>query len=630
MSLTNFAELIDKSHKRSCSYCISKERLYPAQQLSHKEIQSLLNKNKDLLKIVEPFVLKLYDIVKGTGFFVNITDSEGCIIRIVGDEEIINDARKLKMIEGAYMSESSIGTNSMGIVVHDKRAVQVTASEHFVKAYHKWTCSAAPIMHNGELIATINMTGFIKNAHIHSLGMVIFASNAIENKLNEQEMLTKLETTNQFAFSMMNNLTFGVMAININDEIEWVNNTACRMVNIRRLKLVNREISEILTDWCRIKRIILNELLFLDEPSNFQIPHVKEKFLFNAYVIKGENNNMYGYLITFRQFSRVVNLIKKYGEYQTKFCFDSMFAVSSVMKKLKSTAIKVATKPTTILLSGESGTGKEVFAQSIHNASLCEGAPFIAINCGAISENLIESELFGYVDGAFTGARKGGAPGKFEIANHGTLFLDEIGEMSLEMQVKLLRSIQECKVTRIGGDHEIKLDVRIIAATNKDIKEEVKNGKFRLDLYYRLNVIHLQIPPLRERIADIMPMARFFASQKADKLRKPMARINMEFEKLLLNYNWPGNIRELENIMERFVVMDGDYSFMKKKADTQIYPSIAELCSVDVSDNSNKTLYEIEKSAILSCLKTNKNNISKTAKSLAISRNTLYKKLASY
>jgi transcriptional regulator with PAS, ATPase and Fis domain len=413
------------------------------------------------------------------------------------------------------------------------------------------------------------------------------------------------------------------MAITIADKIEWVNDTACRMINTRRTELLHKDITEILPDWKRICRIVLHELLFIDEPAIFNIDHIKERFLFNAFIIRGENNKMHGYLITFRQYSRVVNLIKKYSGYQTRFTFDSMFALSPAMVKLKQQAQKIAKESSTVLLSGESGTGKEVVAQSIHNASLRKDAPFIALNCGALAESLIESELFGYEDGAFTGAKRGGSPGKFELANHGTLFLDEIGEMPADMQVRLLRSIQEGTVTRIGGEKEIKLDVRIIAATNKNLEEEIKNGKFRLDLYYRLNVIHLKIPPLRKRKEDILPMARFFASQKAEKTRRPMPFISNEFETFLLNYKWQGNVRELENIIERFVVMEGDYSFLDVSKNQ---PSVKN----EVASNLNlhgKSLAEIENMAILNCLEQHDNNVSKAAKILGISRNTLYQKL---
>lgn len=620
------SDSIRKSHKRSKGFGVQSSHLFPRYQLSESELKIQLKKNENLLRVSDPFLHQLFDIVKGSGFFINLTDSKGCILSIYGDKDIMEEADKLKMVVGAYMNESSIGTNSMGLVLNEKKPIQITSKEHFISAYHKWTCSAAPIKYNGEILGCINMTGFAKNVHPHSLGMVVSAAKAIENKLNEKQSMLQLETSNQFAFAMMNNLTFGVMAITIQDKIEWVNDTACRMIVTRRTDIIQKDITDILPDWKRICRIILNELLFIDEPANFNIPHIKERFLFNAYVIRGENNSMHGYLITFRQFSRIVNLIKKYSGYHTRFTFDSMFALSPAMTKLKQQAQKVATKPSTVLLSGESGTGKEVVAQSIHNASLCKDAPFIALNCGALAESLIESELFGYEDGAFTGAKKGGSPGKFELANHGTLFLDEIGEMPADMQVRLLRSIQEGSVTRIGGKKEIELDVRIIAATNKNLEEEIKNGNFRLDLYYRLNVIHLKIPPLRRRKEDILPMARFFALQKAEKTGRPMPFISNEFENLMIAYNWPGNVRELENVMERFVVMEGDYSFLegsKNKA------SIKKETITDSnnSDLNGKSLSEIESIAILKCLKSHNNNMSKVSKILGISRNTLYQKL---
>ena len=614
---------IRKSHERSIEFGLQASHLFPRQVLTESELKIHLKKNDGFLQIAEPFLHHLYDIVHGSGFFINLTDSNGCIISIYGDEEVLEEARKLKMVAGAYMNESSIGTNSMGLVLKEKKPIQITSKEHFISAYYKWTCSAAPILFNGEILGCINMTGYAENVHPHSLGMVVSAARAIENKLKVAHSIQQLETSNQFAFAMMNNLSFGVMAITIEDKIEWVNDTACRMINTRRTDLIQKEITGILPDWKRICRIVLNDLLFIDEPANFNIAHIKERFLFNAFIIRGENSQMHGYLITFRQFSRVVNLIKKYSGYQTRFTFDSMFAVSPAMLKLKQQAQKVAKESSTVLLSGESGTGKEVVAQSIHNASLRKDAPFIALNCGAIAESLIESELFGFEDGAFTGAKRGGAPGKFELANHGTLFLDEIGEMPPDMQVRLLRSIQEGSVTRIGGETEIKLDVRIIAATNKNLEEEIKNGKFRLDLYYRLNVIHLKIPPLRKRKEDILPMARFFALQKAEKTRRPMPFISPEFEDFLLNSKWQGNVRELENVIERFVVMEGDYSFMdgtKSKA-----PTKGE--SFTNTDLFGKSLAEIENIAILNSLKLHNNNMSQAAKNLGISRNTLYQKL---
>ena len=624
------SNLIGSSHERSQTYGVPISRKYPENRLSEDDFEARLKENDELISHASYIILQLYKTVAGSGFFINVTDAQGCILTIKGDDEVMREAEKMQMVAGAYMNEASIGTNSMGLAIHERKPVQVTAQEHFISAYHNWTCSAAPIMLDDQVIGCINMTGHADLVHSHTLGMVISAAHAIENRISQQQVLQKLETSNQFAFAMMNNLAFGVMAINISDEVEWVNDTACRLINIRRTNLLSKDVNALMTDWRRIKRIILNELKFIDEHTSFNIPDINEQFLFNAYVIRGENSAMHGYLLTFRPFSRIVDLIRKYQNHHTRFSFDNIVAESPSMRQLVENAQQVATKPSTILLSGESGTGKEVLAQSIHNASLRKDGPFIALNCGAIASTLIESELFGYEEGAFTGAKKGGAPGKFELANHGTLFLDEVGDMPLDMQVKLLRCIQEGYVTRVGGKKEMRVDVRIIAASNKILQQEIEKENFRLDLYYRLNVINLHVPALRDRKADILHMARFFAAQKAEKMGKPMPFIDSRVSRFLENYSWPGNVRELENMMERFVVLDGNMDSLLNQNNTA-----SEQMPIAAVQNTNQsftpqTLAEIEKNAIVSCLKTYDFNISKVAKVLNVSRNTLYLKIKKY
>ena len=233
---------------------------------------------------------------------------------------------------------------------------------------------------------------------------------------------------------------------------------------------------------------------------------------------------------------------------------DDLVAKSPAMKRVVEMAARIATVDSTLLIMGESGVGKEVITNKIHALSRRKSQPFIKINCGAIPENLLESELFGYAGGAFTGAKREGKPGMFELASNGTLFLDEIGELSLGLQVKLLRVLQEKTLVRVGGVKSIPIDVRVIAATNRDLQAMVKAGTFRDDLYYRLNVFGIQIPPLRERREDLPPLLydllhKFNLKYGVQKRLAPAA-----VEKLL-NYNWPGNVREMENLMERLVVL---------------------------------------------------------------------------
>jgi two-component system response regulator HydG len=289
----------------------------------------------------------------------------------------------------------------------------------------------------------------------------------------------------------------------------------------------------------------------------------------------------------------------------------------------------VAPSEATVLIKGESGTGKELVARKIHNNSFRKNNPLTIVNCAALTETLLESELFGHEKGAFTGAEKK-YEGRFMQANKGTIFLDEIGETSLNMQAKLLRVIQEKEIQRIGSEKTLKVDIRILAATNRDLEKEVLDKKFREDLYYRLNVVTVQIPPLRERKNDIPLLANHFLIQYAEKNRKNVQKIDSPTMEKLVNHNWPGNVRELENAIERAVILLQGDVITERELPLSITQSIDKLPSTtsDIpKDLSSKSLEEIEKDAILEALKTAGGNKSKAARLLKLNRRTLYSKL---
>lgn len=322
------------------------------------------------------------------------------------------------------------------------------------------------------------------------------------------------------------------------------------------------------------------------------------------------------------------------------FTFDKIIGKSKAMKRIIENCKLVANSPSTILIQGESGTGKEVLAQSIHNYSNRRENRFVAINCGAIPKDIIESELFGYEEGAFTGCKKGGRIGKIEFSNNGTLFLDEIGEMPLAMQVKLLRVIQEGKITRVGSNKEIKLNLRVIAATNKNLKEEIQKGTFREDLYYRLCVIPINLPPLRERKEDIVSLIHYFLDVKSKMLNKKEITLDESLMENLINYNWPGNVREIENVIENLVNLNGNLSinFNIEKDIKKIDFKNEENDVLDKISNEDKenlkeeefNLEFVEKQTIIKSLEYTNNNLTKASKLLGISRNTLYLKLKKY
>lgn len=321
---------------------------------------------------------------------------------------------------------------------------------------------------------------------------------------------------------------------------------------------------------------------------------------------------------------------------RARYVFDDMIGKSESFIKLKEIAKKAAASTSNVLLLGESGTGKELLAQSIHNASIRGSNRFVAINCGAMPKDMIESELFGYVDGAFTGSRRGGAEGKFEYASGGSIFLDEIGDMPLDLQVVLLRVIQEQQITRVGGNKITPIDVRIIAATHHNLREDVLNKSFREDLYYRLNVFPIYLPPLRNRIEDVPHLSEYFLRTLSSKIGKPYMSLTPDAINKLMDYHWPGNIRELENVLERAInVVSGHYIdapdlFIEGFSFSTNKSVLEEKPSTEREPNSIIPLDVLEKDAISHALSVNKGNVKQTAIDLGISRNTLYSKIKTY
>ncbi len=316
-----------------------------------------------------------------------------------------------------------------------------------------------------------------------------------------------------------------------------------------------------------------------------------------------------------------------------KYTIESIIGSGEKIQWLKMIALRAAKGQSTVLVTGESGTGKELFAQAIHYASNRRHGPFIKINCASIPENLLESELFGYEEGAFTGARKGGKPGKFELANGGTIFLDEIGDMSMPMQAKLLRVLQEREVERVGGTKTSAVDVRVIAATNQDLETMMSQGTFRQDLYYRLNIIALHIPPLRERREDLPELCDALLRKVNRTLQFDVDGVSREAMELLMQYDWPGNVRELENVLERSVnLMDEVGDILPEHLPPTMRRPITKPAPSNQEDTKELAgiMEEAEKQAIYKALETAGGNRSQAAKILGIHRSGFYQKLSKY
>ncbi len=578
-------------------------------------------KNDELVKVASPYIHHILNLPGIIGdVAILLTSNEASLLIHNGN----NDTLKNNLAENSQ-SKYSINSN---VPIYDTIIKSLKSREAFqctkIVNEKNYNFSIAPIFNlERKPIGTLILIANEQYIHPHTLSLIQSTAKNIEHKLETSTIERQLYEAHQFSFSIMNNLSFGLIAIDLQDEIQWMNDTACRSINIRRRDLIQKSIYDLLPKYKEVKKEVLNYKKVNFEELSFNLDTVKEKYVFSAYPILSDNNKILGVGVTFRLFSGMMKLINKYSDNNARYKVDNIIGKSKEIKNAIKYIKKVANNPSTVLLTGESGTGKEVFAQAIHNECIerCNNG-FIVINCGAISPTLIESELFGYEGGAFTGAKKEGKAGKFELANKGTLFLDEIGEMPMEMQTKLLRAIQEKSIIRVGGEKQISVDVRVIAATNKNLEEEIKKGNFRADLYYRLSVIPLRLPSLRERKSDIPLLIQYFLKQKSNSLNIPIPEISKDNMRRLLNYSWPGNVRELENTIEKAVIFDGDIELNESEIPQE---------NVDITTNNKLvTIAEMENKLIRDTLKIMNNNVSKTAQKLGIGRNTMYQKMKKY
>jgi transcriptional regulator with PAS, ATPase and Fis domain len=357
--------------------------------------------------------------------------------------------------------------------------------------------------------------------------------------------------------------------------------------------------------------------------------------LLNARLVRGDSGEVLGVVATLTEMKRATSLAQRIVGSTARFTFGDIIGESASVRRRLQLAEAAARSDSTVLLTGESGTGKELLAQAIHNAGPRAGGPFVGINCAAIPRELLESELFGYEAGAFTGAKKGGHPGRFELAESGTILLDEIGDMPLEMQAKLLRVLQEKRVQRLGGTREIPLDVRVICTTNRDLAEEVERGRFRQDLLYRLRVIHLELPPLRERRDDIPLLVEHFLGLYSARLDRRVRGVTPQVLEALMSYSWPGNIRELEHILEGEV----NLAAPGQELLTEIPATIEawrrrHAVFVDAtpapSPGGVRSIAETERALLLEALVAHRGSVPDVARALGVSRGTVYNKMKKF
>jgi len=608
--------------------------------LDNVALEELLKEKSHLIEVAKPFMRELFAIVNNSGFSVTLTDENSCLLDFVGDKNIIEDSvNKDNFVLGSYWTPDCLGNTAIYTSIVQKKPVQLVGNEHYLYNYNDWTCSSSPIIVNGDLIGAISMKGYSKHTHLHTLGMVVAATKAIENQLVIIEKNKKISNNQRYQQAVYEFIDSGFIAIDNNGIITFLNNVGAQILNINTEDYIGKPVEEILGKDSDILSVLKTRIGYenreykkYDKKSKITIHLVK-----TANPILDEQDEIIGVIEKFSKIKTINNIIRNFVGNYGKFTFEDIVTDDPAMKKAIKLAKIASNSDSKVIIYGGSGTGKELFVQSIHNASNRKSESFIALNCSAIPNELIESELFGYESGSFTGASKDGHLGKFEIANGGTLFLDEIGDMPLHMQVKMLRCIQSNQITRIGSSDVIDLDVRIICATNKNLMDECKNGNFREDLYYRLNVLSIVVPPLRERQGDIKLLVDYFIEIMNNKLGKNIKSVSRNALKLLEAYDWPGNVRELENMMERAInICDGYIINVEDLSDNITNYKYSSLNSINngifsgAQRSDMSPVEEAEFKMLYNALISSNGNISKTAKLLGFSRNTIYSKVNKY
>jgi len=584
--------------------------------LPPEETKNRLEQYHALLKAAYDYLVYLYEDILQREGMVLLSDVEGVILFSAGNAGTY-EAPKV----GTDWSEKAIGTNGVGTCVYLRQPIQIFAEEHFRYIRHALYCSGAPIYGpTGHLLGCLNVTGTSENVHTHTLGMVISLAKAIEKQIRVNQITEENQKIIRQQSEILNFITDAVIIINQAGNVTHINDQGLRFFAITEKDILNQPIKNLIPD-IDLQTFFVSQVMVYDMEINLSLPRKNLSCRVSSAITRDNLGNPESLILTFKNSKKINYLVNKITGSVARYSFDKMIGDSTAFQKVKHQGLIAASTNANVLITGESGTGKDLMAQAIHQASSRAHMPFVPINCGALPRGLVESELFGYEGGSFTGSKKEGNPGKFELADGGTIFLDEIGEMPLEVQVTLLRVIEDKLVTRIGGTKSKQIDVRIIAATNKNLEAEVFNKNFREDLYYRLNVFTINMPPLRKRGEDLELLIDNILHRLRKQTGKSDLSIDEQARQALTNYHWPGNIRELENILERAASVCEGSIITYQELPAVIFPE------GNLSPEKIPMIKQTEMSLILEVLSATNGNIKQTAERLGVARSTIYRKL---
>ncbi len=595
--------------------------------LEGKELEELLSVNKELIDVGRPFMKSLYRFLEGSGFLFSLVSRDAYVLEVLGDPEEEKLIRTAKGYVGACWAEKYSGNNVAGAVAFYKKPMQVFGPQHYIRLYQQTTACGAPIFDaDGEFAGIVTIFGRYYRANPHTLGIVVAAANAIENELKIRRALAESRVAASYQQTVISSIQEALIAVDSRECVTLMNDIAHKKFGLVNMKVEGRRLRDIfIPENTQLFTLIENNETITDTEIRILSNNFSGDYTLNCNPILSPDQKVIGKIILLNEIQRAKSMVTKMMGASANFSFDDIYGQNPRFLMTVDQARMVAQSASNVLLLGKSGTGKDIFAQAIHNASDRRNGPYVAINCGAIPRELIASELFGHEEGAFTGSRRGGNQGKFELADGGTLFLDEIAETPLELQTALLRVIEDKSVLRIGGTRVRPVDVRIIAATNKDLREEVRKGNFREDLYYRANVFAIEMVPLKDRLDDIPLLADYFIRRYASTMKKRIAHVDKKVIEAFMNYSWPGNIRELQNAIERMI------NFLKTPELTlELVPEHIRRPSHTMEPREDMDASEDTERMMLARMLNSKMRKNRIAQKMNISRATLYRKMKLY
>ncbi len=575
------------------------------------EVAALLWRHRDLLAAADRLFTVTADLFADSHSILLLTNQDGVILKAAGDLRTQAAGEKIHLTIGGDWCEGSAGTNGIGTALATREPTYIHASEHFCEGIKAWSCAAAPICEpgTGAVIGVLDISGPPSTYQINNLTLAVTAARQIEMVLAEQAAREHMRLLAFCLQRVSSSDATGMVAIDRSGRLVHTTGRVTLPVGIGERFPGMSETSAV-EDWAQ------------------HLPAGLSAEWFNPVVVDG---SPIGAMLVVPARTRPVSVrLGGRGEADPqRNGFAQIQGQSSAMQAAVNRGRQLASRRVPVLIEGETGVGKELFARAIHGEEGGTG-PFVAYNCGAASKELIASELFGHVRGAFTGATTEGRPGRFELAHGGTLCLDEIGEMPLELQPVLLRVLEEGVIYRLGDTQPRRVDVRLLAMTNRNLREEVESGRFRRDLYYRISVTRLRIPPLRERDIDIDLLVEHFNRKLALRHGVPERQLGTEVMAVLRAYSWPGNVREMRNVIENMLLTSSEPAVSLDDLPVELLDEISMSGAIPSLRDEAASLEATERLAIARAVHNTHGNLAQAARALGVSRSTLYRKIELY